>query len=56
MRLLGWCAVLGLLLAGCGKQPSCPVDHVDLDLLLSRMTNVNTFAETPLGQSFLESS
>jgi len=56
MRLLGWCAVLGLLLAGCGKQPSCPVDHVDMDLLLSRMTNVNTFAETPLGQSFLESS
>jgi hypothetical protein len=43
-------------MSGCSNEPRCPVDHVDFGLLLSRMTNLNTFAETPLGDSFLESS
>ncbi len=46
----------GLLLTGCSRQASCPIDRVDLEILLSRMTNLNSFAEAPLGDSFLESS
>lgn len=57
MRLLAMCFIItGALLGGCGKKSSCPVDRVDLAILLERMTNVNTFAEAPLGDSFLESS
>lgn len=57
MKFLGLCCLaVGLLLGGCGKRTSCPVDHVDLTALLSRMTNLNTFAEEPLGDSFLASS
>lgn len=48
--------ILGLILSGCSKPASCPVERVDLEVLLSRMTNQNTFAEAPLGDSFLESS
>lgn len=50
------CAAVMTLLGGCSVQKKCPVDHVDLGVLLSRMTNMNTFAEAPLGDSFLESS
>lgn len=42
---------------GCSpRQEKCPVDRVDLEVLLSRMTNLHTFAEVPLGNSVLESS
>ena len=46
--------VVGALLSGCSER--CPVEQVNLGALLSRMTNLNTFAEAPLGDSFLESS
>ncbi len=57
MRLY-WVGILGLVLlsCGCSKQVKCPVDQVDFEMLLARMTNLNTFAEAPLGPSFLESS
>ena len=57
MRVLGCVLfVFGLLLSGCSRPAKCPVGRVDLEVLLSRMTNLNSFAETPLGDSFLESS
>lgn len=57
MKLLTCCVgLIGLLLSGCAGSDKCPVDHVDLNVLLSHMTNLNTFAEAPLGNSFLESS
>ena len=52
----GWIVVLGLLAGGCSHQEKCSVEHVNLELLLARMTNLNTFAQAPLGDSFLESS
>lgn len=45
-----------LLAAGCARKQGCPLDAVDLEILLVRMTNVNSFAEAPLGYSFMESS
>jgi len=45
-----------ILAAGCARERECPLETVDLAVLLSRMTNVNTFAEAPLGLSFMESS
>ena len=47
---------MAILLSGCGKNSTCPVKEVNLDVLLERMTNLNTFAEAPLGLSSLESS
>jgi hypothetical protein len=51
-----WFIIIGLLLCGCGKKSTCPVDRIDLAILLARMTNLNTFAEAPLGDSFMMSS
>jgi hypothetical protein len=56
-RFIVWSGLAGLLAGGCAEQPMRTVyDHVDLSVLLERMTNVNTFAEAPLGNSFLVSS
>ncbi len=46
----------GLLAAGCARKQGGALDAVDFEILLSRMTNVNSFAEAPLGYSFMESS
>ncbi|NCD35064.1 MAG: DUF2961 domain-containing protein [Spartobacteria bacterium] len=61
MRLISHYALVCILfitalLNGCGKNNSCPLKDVNLGILLERMTNLNTFAEAPLGPSFLESS
>ena len=56
MRFLVGGLVLGILLAGCDQPKRASVQRVNLEVLLSRMTNVNTFAEAPLGDSFLVSS
>ncbi len=54
--ILLWSAVL-LFSAGCSKPSKrTSAERVDLALLLERMTNVTTFAEAPLGNSFMESS
>lgn len=51
---------IGILLigiVGCSvNQPKDLPDHVGFSVLLERMTNVNTFAEAPWGNSFLISS
>lgn len=56
--MLGVLLVVSLL--GCSERPVVPqasqVKEVDFSVLLSRMTSLKTFAETPLGNSFLESS
>ena len=40
MRSLELCLIItGLLLGGCGNKSACPVDRVDLAMLLARMTN-----------------
>jgi hypothetical protein len=44
------------LASGCTREREYPLTAVDLNVLLSRMTNVNTFAEVPLGKSFLKST
>jgi hypothetical protein len=53
-----WAGVVGLLLliCGCSGRDKCPVDRVGFETLLARMTNLNAFAEAPLGPAFLESS
>ena len=38
------------------REPRAPIDHVNLEILLARMTNLHTFAQQPLGDSFLVSS
>ncbi len=45
-----------LLSAGCAREPRAPIDHVNLEILLARMTNLHTFAQQPLGDSYLVSS
>lgn len=56
-RLVFGIGLLLLVAAGCSKQVArTSLDRVDLGGLLERMTNVTTFAEAPLGPSFLESS
>ena len=49
--------LLTLLSCGCAqKNAAGPTTPVDFDSLLSAMTNLNTFAEAPIGDSYLESS
>jgi len=48
--------ILAVLLGGCSRENPHSIDYVDFEILLSRMTNMNGFAEAPLGDSFLESS
>lgn len=46
-----------LVLTGCSEQAKrTDIGHVSLSGLLKHMTNVSTFAQAPLGNSFLESS
>jgi hypothetical protein len=41
---------------GCAREPRAPIDQVNFEFLLARMTNLHTFAQQPLGDSFLVSS
>jgi hypothetical protein len=44
------------IMMGCCRSFECPLDRIDIDVLLERMTNATTFAQEPLGPSFLVSS
>jgi len=50
------CLLACLVAAGCARKQGGALDAADFEVLLSRMTNLNSFAEAPLGYSFMESS
>ncbi|GEM_PF-6532031 len=48
--------IIGLFAGGCSNRKNSAPDYVDVAVLLEKMTNLNTFAENPIGLSFMESS